>query len=168
MNRLTEPLRQEHQELYPHILQLKDAADLIGGADASRLAGALSEAREFLHGHLLPHAQAEDAALYPVVARVLGSPQATATMQADHAAVQRLITELDEYAGNSGPAANPAEENDLRRVLYGLFTLVSVHFSKEEEVYLPLLDARLTPAEADEMFERLEEASAQAHRAVHA
>jgi hypothetical protein len=51
-------------------------------------------------------------------------------------------------------------------VLYGLYALVKVHFAKEEEVYLPLLDARLQPREAREMFAGMEEA---AHAAkVHA
>jgi hypothetical protein len=37
-------------------------------------------------------------------------------------------------------------------VLYGLHHLVKVHFAKEEEVYLPILDERLSPAEAEAMF----------------
>jgi hypothetical protein len=43
---------------------------------------------------------------------------------------------------------------------------VSVHFAKEEEIYLPLLDAGLTPGEATGMFERLEAAAAAAHRVM--
>jgi len=30
-------------------------------------------------------------------------------------------------------------------VLYGLYAIVKLHFAKEEEVYLPILDQRLTP-----------------------
>ena len=47
-------------------------------------------------------------------------------------------------------------------MLYGLYTLVKVHFAKEEEIYLPLLDARLTAAEAREMFLAMEAAAAEA------
>lgn len=47
----------------------------------------------------------------------------------------------------------------LRRVLYGLYALVKVHFAKEEEVYLPILDARLTPETAHEMFAAMESAA---------
>ncbi len=50
----------------------------------------------------------------------------------------------------------------LRRVLYGLYTLVKLHFAKEEEIYLPLLDAHLTPDEARSMFEKMEEAANEA------
>jgi len=46
--------------------------------------------------------------------------------------------------------------------LYGLYTLVKVHFAKEEEVYLPILDARLGPEAAREMFEAMEAAAHEA------
>jgi hypothetical protein len=47
-------------------------------------------------------------------------------------------------------------------VLYGVYALVKLHFAKEEEVYLPILDQRLTPESAQEMFEAMEAA---AHKA---
>jgi hypothetical protein len=46
-----------------------------------------------------------------------------------------------------------------------VYALVKVHFAKEEEIYLPILDQRLTPESAQEMLEAMEEA---AHRAKHA
>ena len=49
--------------------------------------------------HLIPHAQAEDQALYPVVARVMGVPEATATMRRDHVEVGRLTEELQRRSG---------------------------------------------------------------------
>ncbi len=168
MTTITQPLRDEHRELFPHIEQLKITADLIGTGETARLEAGLEAASEFLEGHLLPHAGAEDAALYPVVARLLGGPKATDTMKRDHTAVHTLIEELAGLVEKFKAGSTPGIENALRRVLYGLYTLVGVHFAKEEEIYLPLLDAGLTPAEAAEMFERLEEAAHEAHRAVHA
>lgn len=169
MTRLTEPLRLEHQDLYPHIEQLKTAANQIGRARQESQKQALDEALDFLRGHLLVHAQAEETALYPVVARLLGGRRATLTMQADHKAIRRLTGELEELTGRfTGTGAEHGVENDLRRVLYGLYSLVGVHFAKEEEVYLPLLDEELTQEEGREMFERLEEAAEEAHQAVHA
>ncbi len=58
----------------------------------------------------------------------------------------------------------PADQSELRRVLYGLHVLVKPHVKKEEDAYLPLLDARLTPEQAGEMFERMESAAAAAKR----
>jgi iron-sulfur cluster repair protein YtfE (RIC family) len=56
------------------------------------------------------------------------------------------------------------QSNDLRRVLYGLHTLLAVHFQKEEEVYLPILDEHLEADEARDMIERMERAAEEARR----
>jgi iron-sulfur cluster repair protein YtfE (RIC family) len=167
MTSLTQPLRDEHRELFPHIAQLKTAADLIGQAEPRQVIAALEDAGRFLNHHLLPHAQAEDAALYPAVARLLGGPQATDSMKRDHTAVHELIEELADLSERYRQGElSGLLDNSLRGVLYGLYTLVSVHFAKEEEIYLPLLDAGLTPGEATGMFERLEAAAAAAHRVM--
>jgi iron-sulfur cluster repair protein YtfE (RIC family) len=52
-------------------------------------------------------------------------------------------------------------------VLYGVYALLKVHFAKEEEVYLPILDQSLTPQAAREMFEAMENAAHKAKDAVH-
>ncbi len=162
MATLTQPLRDEHKELYPHIESLRRAADAVGQADTATLRHEVDETYAFLTHHLIPHATAEDQALYPVVARVMGAPEATATMRRDHVAVSALTDELAALRSRlTGQTLAASEANDLRRVLYGLYTLVSVHFAKEEEVYLPLLDARLTPDEAAAMFAAM-------HGAAHA
>jgi hypothetical protein len=47
----------------------------------------------------------------------------------------------------------------LRRILYGLYALVKVHFAKEEEIYLPLLETHLTGDEGRQLFESMERAA---------
>ncbi len=162
MTRVTEPLREEHKELIPHIEELRVAADRVGIAAPEELRAAVYASHAFLAQHLVPHAKAEEAALYPVVAATMGAPEATATMSRDHVEVVRLTEELGGLRGllQLEPAAETARA--LRRVLYGLYALVKVHFAKEEEVYLPILDARLTPEAGREMFERMEAAAAEA------
>lgn len=46
----------------------------------------------------------------------------------------------------------PEKAEALRRVLYGVYALTLVHFTKEEEVYLPILDERMTAEETREMY----------------
>ena len=97
----------------------------------------------------------------------MGAPEATGTMSRDHVEVGRLIDELGQIRSNaSGAALAAAQIQDLRRVLYGLYTLVKVHFAKEEEVYLPILDARLTPDQARRLFEDMEHAAHEAKSAL--
>ncbi len=156
----TQPLRDEHKELWPHVEVLRTTADAVGEAPAELLQRGVDEVYAFLAHHLIPHAQAEEAALYPVVQQAMGAPQATATMSRDHVEVGRLADELAGLRAQLGAAApSPAQAKALRRVLYGLYALLTVHFAKEEEVYLPLLDQRLSAAEAAAMFERMEAAA---------
>jgi hemerythrin-like domain-containing protein len=156
MTAVTQPLRDEHRELLPLLERVREAADSIGSGAMQ----AVDSAYEFLSAHLVPHALAEEAALYPVVARIMGSPDATKTMEVDHAEVRRLTEELRGIRTQISDGAPSAEQaRDLRRVLYGLYTLVGVHFQKEESVYLPLLDGSLTPEEAKAMFEEMEAAA---------
>ncbi len=167
MTNLTQPLREEHKELLPHIEAIRQVADASGEAPLSELRPQIDEVYDFLAYHLLPHAQAEEAALYPVVGKVMGAPEATGTMSRDHVEVGRLIEELGLIRSNaSGSTLTALQIKDLRRVLYGLYTLVKVHFAKEEEVYLPILDARLTSDEARSLFEKMEQAAHQAKGAL--
>lgn len=160
---ITKPLHDEHHELLPQVEMLEAVADSIGVTSTASLRRGVDDAYAFLTQHLIPHAQAEEEALYPVLGRVMGAPEATKTMSQDHVAVGRLTEELgvQRRALEDGPC-NEDEANALRRVLYGLYALVKVHFAKEEEVYLPLLDMRLTPEEAQRMFEAMEAAARQA------
>ncbi len=163
MNTLTQPLREEHQELIPHIEQILKVADSFSDAPLEQVRQGIQEVYDFLAYHLIPHAQAEEAALYPVVQQVLGSPEATRTMSRDHVEVGRYVEELDEL--RQDPSARNTKS--LQRVLYGLYALVKVHFAKEEEVYLPILDERLSPEQARNMFEAMEAAADRAKQAAH-
>jgi hemerythrin-like domain-containing protein len=160
MTPVTQPLRDEHKHLLPHIEQLLAAADSIDDTSSGAARAHAEESYAFLVQHLIPHAQAEEQALYPVVGKVLGAPDATATMSRDHREIGRLTNELGALltAIDHGPIEQ-AQAKALQRVLYGLYALVKVHFAKEEEIYLPLLDAHLSPAEADELFKNMEHAA---------
>lgn len=167
MATVTQPLRDEHRELLPHIELLGKVGDFVGEVPLSSLQKGVDEAYDFLTRHLIPHATAEDEALYPVVGRVMGAPEATATMRRDHVEVGRLVEELGQLRSRLASGTLSDDElKALRRVLYGLFAVVKLHFAKEEEIYLPLLDERLSPAEASRMFAAMEAAAERAHQAV--
>jgi hypothetical protein len=69
MANLTQPLREEHKELLPHIEAIRQAADAIGEAPLSELRPQIDEVYDFLAYHLLPHARAEEAAPIPSSAK---------------------------------------------------------------------------------------------------
>lgn len=169
MKSLTQPLRDEHKELFPHVDRIRQVAEKISEAPAVETRDGVEEVYDFLANHLKPHARAEEAALYPVVQKVLGSPDVTKTMVRDHVEIGLYIDELASLRnGLTGKALTALQVKSLQRVLYGVYALVKVHFAKEEEVYLPILDQHLTPESAREMFEAMEAAAHEAKHAAHA
>lgn len=149
---VTQPLRDEHADLLPHLLELDAVAARLGDWQpdtARRLDGII----EFLRGHLVPHARAEEAALYPRVEQVMTAPGATDTMKADHHEIVRRIDDLGVLvtAIDAGPPS-PDQTEQLKAQLYGLAAILMLHFHKEEAVLLPVLDAHLSAAEADALF----------------
>jgi hypothetical protein len=92
---------------------------------------------DFLRGTLLPHADEEERSLYLDVARKLGHPEATAPMTHDHVAIRVRTLEL--------AATDETDVDQLQELLYGLYALISVHFWKEEQLYLPLMERAVLP-----------------------
>lgn len=157
MKRLTQPLRDEHRELHAHVHEILTVADALADQTPEALRDQLAAVSAFLRRDLLRHAAAEEAALYPVVGHVIGAPEATATMSRDHREIEDLSGQLERLVARIGTGR--VEAADARRILYGLHALVSLHFAKEEEVYLPILDELLTPEGAERLFADLERAA---------
>ncbi len=169
MDILTQPLHDEHQELLPEVDRILRVAEQVGHESPAMIRPAVDQVYEFLAFHLKPHAQAEEAALYPAVQKALASPESTRTMARDHIEIGRYIEELAILkAGLSNASWDDRQAASLRRILFGLYALVKLHFAKEEEVYLPILDQRLTPETAHQMFAAMESAAHQAKAGLHA
>ncbi len=167
MASLTQPLREEHAELMPQVEALRLAGDAVNESLTSSAHAKIEESYYFLTHQLLPHAQAEVEALYPAVEKAMGASQATATMRRDHLEVARLVDELDSLrVHRSLLTITTLQAQAMRRVLYGLYALLKVHFVKEEDVYLPLLDEKLTQHEARDLFAKMETIAKQAKDAL--
>lgn len=167
--RLTQPLRDEHKALMQQVEDLRAVADAVGMVPSSSLQERIGRVCDFLNDVLIPHAQAEDRALYPLVGKVMRGPEGIETMSRDHLEVSRLTDELRLLGSALADPLDAAAANAARRIMYGLYALITLHFAKEESIYLPVLDARLNPGEARAMFEAMDRVAkdAKAARAVH-
>jgi iron-sulfur cluster repair protein YtfE (RIC family) len=160
MSSVMQPLRDEHRELLPSIEAMRTAAEAaVRGEPGARTQA--EKALAFLDDHLHPHATAEEVVLYPEVAKALGAPEATKTMSRDHTAVAELREELRALLVKGDDTVG------IARVLFGLYTLVGVHFAKEEEVYVPILERTFNAGQAKAMYERLEAAAGEARHHHH-
>jgi iron-sulfur cluster repair protein YtfE (RIC family) len=152
---VTEPLRREHADLRPHVAELDGVAGRLDDWNAD-ISAQLLEIVEFLERSLMPHAHAEEAALYPAVEEAMQAPGATDTMIADHAEIVRRINALAALTASVGSESpSSAETEQLRAQLYGLSAILHLHFAKEEEVLLPVLDAHLDADDAAQLFARM-------------
>jgi hemerythrin-like domain-containing protein len=145
---ITDPLRTEHRHLMSGVEALRHAGDLVGAVSHEAGLEATERALSFVQRELVPHAENEEEFLYPKVAEALGGPRSTETMARDHAEVKRL-------AGQLARAAEEDDEPMMSRLLYGLYHVIELHFAKEEEIYLPLLEETLNKHEAEELFRRM-------------
>jgi iron-sulfur cluster repair protein YtfE (RIC family) len=146
-------LRAEHRELLPHLNELRTVAAGAEAFSTRDLRVRLDGLVHWLRAHLIPHARAEEAVLYPAVERQMASPGAMATMVADHVEIVGRIDHLAETASTIGDHPLDAERlEDLRAQLYGLWAILLLHFDKEETVLLPVLDEELSAEDADKMF----------------
>ena len=139
----------EHDRMRDDLSILRDAAQQVAAGDLDAALVSLQAADSFLQDTLLPHEDAEESALYPALARPLGSAEATATMSRMHAEIHRLAQRLHshrELADEAG-AVRPEQGDDLLACLYGLYALLCLHFVQEEENFFVLAPTFLNPAE---------------------
>lgn len=150
-----QPLRAEHSELMPRLGLLRMAAEAVDGSSRGALATLLQESLDFLQLDLLGHAAVEERTVYPAVERFLGE-RSTLTMRLDHLEIRRMVDELAALAHHlDAGKLTPHDAKELRRLLYGLYAMIRLHFFKEETAYLPLLEERLTGAEAEALFDEV-------------
>lgn len=131
----------EHDHMRDKLGLLRDAAQLLRSGQRAAALAAVRRADEFLRQTLLPHEHAEDRKLYPALAVPLGSPEATATMSRMHAEIDRLARRLHTHVdvADRAGAIGAEQTDDLLACLYGLHTLLSLHFVQEEENFFVLL-----------------------------
>ncbi|MQY12883.1 Copper-transporting P-type ATPase [Streptomyces sp. RB5] len=130
----------EHDDLQDVLDAVRDAADRLSDPPGPRALAAVETTHRLLTERLLPHEYAEEHELYPALAPTLGGPEATATMSRAHTEIERLSRRVAthlELARAAGGLA-PDQLDDLRSCLYGLNTVLRLHFTQEEENYFSL------------------------------
>ncbi|MGQ4415124.1 heavy metal translocating P-type ATPase [Streptomyces sp. SAS_269] len=130
----------EHDDLQDVLESVRGAADRLSADPGPEALAAVEETHRLLTERLLPHEYAEEHQLYPALAPTLGGPEATATMSRAHTEIERLsrriATHLQLAHADGGLA--PGQLDDLRSCLYGLNTVLRLHFTQEEENYFSL------------------------------
>jgi heavy metal translocating P-type ATPase len=137
---LGERFREEHRKWRPELQRLRRTADRLEELLAPELHRELEGVRRFLVDELLPHDEAEDATIYPEIARLLGGADPTGTMSRAHLEIAHLVRLYVRLLDQLPPdGLEPEDVSELRRILYGLYAILRLHVAQEEESYLSLL-----------------------------
>ena len=131
-----ERFRAEHKEFMPWLQRIRTTADRLDTYEPIEALGELDQLRWFVQERLVRHEQEEEAAVYPVVAKLMGGEDPMGTMERAHMEIEHL-TRVFVHLLEDLPPEGPTVEDmvDLRRVLYGLHAILRLHFAQEEEAY---------------------------------
>jgi hypothetical protein len=139
---VAERFRAEHREFAPELQRIRSTADRLGSLPPEDARRELEAVRWFLAERLPQHEEEEEAAVYPVVASLMGGEDPMSSMARAHIEIShlaRVFQQLVEDLPPEGPS--PDDLLDLRRVLYGLHAILRLHFAQEEEAYAWLASA---------------------------
>jgi len=131
----------EQEELRQVLPLIRAAGDALALGPTPQAVEALHRAQDALVGRLVPHEEAEEAELYPALARTLGSDEAVAPMSRAHAEIGRLTRRLQTHldALDAGEELDVERQQDLLACLFTLSGLLQLHYLQEEENYFALV-----------------------------
>lgn len=133
-------LRAQHDAVLPVVEQTRAVADGLSTRATDLRAVQALLAR--LEHDLLPHEQADEQRLVPLVSRALGSTDATASLSRTHAEIELQIAHLSKVLdGLANRTAEPDDVIELRRLLYGLYAVLRLHNAQEDEAASSLVPA---------------------------
>ena len=133
---VAERFRAEHREFAPELARVRSVADRLGELAPGDVRRELEAVRRFVVERLPQHEEEEEAAVYPVVARLLGGEDPMSSMARAHLEIShlaRVFRQLLDDLPEEGPTSDDLV--DLRRVLYGLYAILRLHFAQEDEAY---------------------------------
>jgi Hemerythrin HHE cation binding domain len=122
-------LLEEHAEFAAGTEHVRRVADAVGHAPMDELRPDLCRAYEELLRQVVPHAMAEDRSpLSQVDRNDSRSRSLLDPVTREHLEIEQLLVELDGLRWElAHPVITSAQEQALRRVLYGLYALLHVH-----------------------------------------
>jgi P-type E1-E2 ATPase len=126
----------EHREFLPELAKIRTTADRLGELPPEEMRAALEEIRWFIVERLPRHEEEEEAAVYPIVATLMGGEDPMSSMARAHVEIEHLARVYRSLLDDLPPEGpGPDDLMDLRRVLYGLYAILRLHFAQEGEAY---------------------------------
>ena len=143
---IADRFRGEHRAFVAELQRIRAVADRLEDLPPSEARSELRAVQGFLVETLPRHEEEEEETVYPVLAKVMGGEDPMSSMARAHVEIShltRLFGGLLDQLSDEGPG--PDDMTDLRRVLYGLYAILRLHFAQEEEAYAWLSSEDVVP-----------------------
>lgn len=165
MQTLTDVSHEHHDLLFRELDRIADLAECLDCdcLDSAELVARLPQLREIHHGltqRLLPHMEAVEAAVHPTLVRLAEDHGTTVVMAEEHQHIRRLVAALGDFIDDPSAHADRTAVLALRRILLRLHALLKSHLA-EEELYIPILEGRLTPGQEAALARALDHLAAE-------
>ena len=129
----------EHDAVRADIELVRSAADSLGTSDAKEALAGARRAYAALISDVVPHEEAEEDVLYPVLNRLLGGNDPTLPMSRGHAEIGERVRQLGQLLDViEADGLDEEGTSELRRSLYGLHAVLKLHTDQEDESYLSI------------------------------
>ena len=133
-------LREVSSRLYHQVEPVRALADAVGTAPASDIRAGLDRLDSLVSTQLLTHISS--------LREAIGDPEGS-SLAMDLSQLGSLADEVSWLRKRLGKGAmSVGTANAVRRVLYGLYALLKLHFEKEDAIYLPLVKDAIAPGGA--------------------
>lgn len=129
-------LHHDHEVLGQSLARLRAIADRLDEAEAEEARSLICEADGLVARTIVEHEHADEASVYPRLARALADGHGLAAMSRAHREILHLARLLHRMAGGLEPAhVDRSLVRDAQRVIEALDALVRMHSAQEEDIY---------------------------------
>ncbi len=133
---IAQALASAHRSLRPQVGELAALAGRLDSLPPPEARAQLEKVRDMLEEELLPHEREEQQTAFPLIGKMLEEEDPTGPLIQTHHEIHRLARlfgRLVAQLSSEGPRLE--DLRDLRRALYGLYAILTLHFGQEEELY---------------------------------
>jgi heavy metal translocating P-type ATPase len=125
-----------HRVLRPKFGELAVLAIHLDELPADEARTRLEQMQRMLENELLPHEEEEQRTAYPLIENLLPGEDPTGPLIQTHYEIRRLSRLYGRLVSQLSPSG-PAKEDlrDIRRVLFGLHAILTLHFAQEDDLY---------------------------------
>lgn len=143
-------LRAQQRDLARLADVVRSTADSIDGGTPMVIWDGLTAVVGGVNRQLLPYLDAEEDILHSTLRAIIGTPEVVRVLQIHAKELERLCWELHD-GRNALLAGEGSARTDLRRVLYGLHAVLTLHLRTSAEVVVPFLEEELDARDSEQV-----------------